>query len=160
MVSDGFSPTSPAPTNLPVVVADDPVPDVLRQSARMPAVALPASGPGLRVYRGLDLRECVGIAALNSPLASALQAKRSALSSAPPRCHLYPGKSRRQADRLLATALALELDEVRNQDAAKVADALFASGQAQAQEAVARRALPRQVSPSVRPEHRWIVDCQ
>jgi hypothetical protein len=135
VLPDGFR----APTILPVVSADDPVPDLLRRPVTLPIVALPGGDPALHLYRGLELSECVALAARNSPVASSLDGKRSALPCDQPRSHFDPGKSKRQANKLMAMALALEADEVRNQDAGKAAEAFFHLAQAEAQAAVVRR---------------------
>jgi hypothetical protein len=139
VVPDGFISTGPAPTILPVVPADDLVTDLLRRSITPPAKALLGGAPALRNHRGLELSECVTLAARNSPLASSFDAKRSALPCDRPRSHFDLGKSKGQANKLLATALALQADEVRNQDAGKAAEAFFRLAQAEAQEAVVRR---------------------
>ena len=139
VVPDGFSSTGPAPTILPVVPADDPVPDFLRRSVASPALALPGGDPALRIHRRLELSECVYLAARNSPLANSLDAKRSALPCGYPRSHFDLGKSERQANELLATALALQADEVRNQDAGKAAEVFFHLAHAEAQAAIVRR---------------------
>jgi hypothetical protein len=139
MVPDGSTSTGPAATTLEVVPGNDRLPDPLQTSATRSAPALLADDPALRTYRGLELRTCVVLAAWNSPLANALDVKRSAVSwDCPPR-HLGLGSAKARAGRLEATVLELEADEIRNQDAGKAADVFFQLARAQAQETIVRR---------------------
>ena len=126
-------------TTLPPVPADDRLPDPLQTAATHPPLDAPKVDPAPRNYRGLDLRDCLSLAARNSPLAAALDAKRSALACDTGRHQLGPDGSKARSNRLLGTALALQADEIRNQDAGKAGETFFNLVRAEAQEVIASR---------------------
>jgi hypothetical protein len=142
----------PTQTILPVVAADEPVLDLPQMPYTQPAVPPPARNPAFWTQRGLDLGECVTLAAWNSPAARALDARRAALACERQQRRADPSHAKNQASELLETALALQADEIRNNDAGDVAEIFFQLAQAEAQEAIARKSQ-NELAAALRASH-------